>query len=157
MYAHRWCPLPKTSIVARKRVKWFVPTLPRPLTTSTNQRPLGAVPPFLENHPSRVSEGVESASSFQRNLVYDSSSYQWRPFNEHFHIVEPGLSRHHGTYGTILIAPSLNSSMRIRGALVNDNARRREAIERGEPDPGRNEDTDWTKARVRFHYFLSTQ
>lgn len=70
---------------------------------------------------------------------------------EHPCPVSASVHRHFDPYATILIAPSLNSSTRIRNALAYDNTRRKEAIESGKPDPGRSETIDWFKVSATLH------
>ena len=75
---------------------------------------------------------------------------------ERLHQVSCALQRHLCNFATILIAPAANSSMLIRNALDRDNTRRREAIKRGEPDPGRSDTIDWVKVRIGFRCCLGT-
>lgn len=57
------------------------------------------------------------------------------------------LHRHHDTYAIVLIAPSVEDSMEISHKIWQDNWQRERIIDAGGPDPGRNDETDWSEVR----------
>lgn len=62
--------------------------------------------------------------------------------------VSPHFHRHHDTYATFLIAPSVEDSIRIALKIREDNVRRGVIVGAGGPDPGRDSKIDWSQVRI---------